>query len=81
MSVSLWAASLESQEVSGSGKSSLVGETLVPALARELGQAAGRVGPYKSLRGVEHVDKLIEITQEPIGPNAAKHSRDLLRRL
>ncbi len=53
--------------VSGSGKSSLIGETLVPALARQLGQAAGRVGPFKSLSGFENVDKLIEITQDPIG--------------
>ncbi len=53
--------------VSGSGKSSLIGETLVPALARQLGQAAGRVGPFQSLTGFENVDKLIEITQDPIG--------------
>ncbi len=53
--------------VSGSGKSSLIGETLVPALARQLGQAAGRVGPFQSLTGFENIDKLIEITQDPIG--------------
>lgn len=53
--------------VSGSGKSSLIGETLVPALARQLGQAAGRVGPFQSLTGFENIDKLIEITQAPIG--------------
>jgi len=53
--------------VSGSGKSSLIGETLVPALARQLGQAAGRVGPFQSLAGFENIDKLIEITQAPIG--------------
>lgn len=53
--------------VSGSGKSSLIGETLVPALARQLGQASGRVGPFQSLTGVENIDKLIEITQAPIG--------------
>jgi excinuclease ABC subunit A len=53
--------------VSGSGKSSLIVETLVPALARQLHQAGGRVGPFKSLTGFEHVDKLIEITQDPIG--------------
>ncbi len=53
--------------VSGSGKSSLIGETLIPALARELGQSAGRIGPYDTLSGVESVDKLIEITQSPIG--------------
>lgn len=53
--------------VSGSGKSSLIGETLVPAIARALGQSAPRVGPYNSLRGIKHIDKLIEITQSPIG--------------
>jgi excinuclease ABC subunit A len=53
--------------VSGSGKSSLIGETLVPALARQLGQAAGRVGPFQALTGFEAIDKLIEITQDPIG--------------
>jgi len=53
--------------VSGSGKSSLIGETLVPAVARGLGQAAGQVGPYNSLNGIEHIDKLIKITQSPIG--------------
>jgi excinuclease ABC subunit A len=53
--------------VSGSGKSSLIGETLVPAIAQALGQACSQVGPFESLTGTEHVDKLIEITQAPIG--------------
>lgn len=53
--------------VSGSGKSSLIGETLVPALARQLYQSNRQVGPFKSLTGIEHVDKLIEINQDPIG--------------
>lgn len=53
--------------VSGSGKSSLMGETFAPALARALGQSARKPGSYQSLRGVEHVDKLIEITQASIG--------------
>jgi excinuclease ABC subunit A len=53
--------------VSGSGKSSLIGETLVPALSRQLGQASGRSGPLESLSGYESLDKLIEITQDPIG--------------
>ncbi|MEZ6138013.1 MAG: excinuclease ABC subunit UvrA [Pirellulaceae bacterium] len=53
--------------VSGSGTSSLIGETLVPALARDLGQAHSRVGPFNRLTGVKHLDKLIEITQAPIG--------------
>lgn len=53
--------------VSGSGKSSLIGQTLVPALARFLGQEPQFVGPYRSLSGHKFVDKLIEITQAPIG--------------
>ncbi len=53
--------------VSGSGKSSLIGETLVPALAGAVGQSTGQVGPYTKLSGYESIDKLIEITQAPIG--------------
>ncbi len=53
--------------VSGSGKSSLVGETMVPGLLRELGQATRPVGSYQTLTGHKLVDKLIEITQSPIG--------------
>lgn len=54
--------------VSGSGKSSLVGETLVPAILKQLGQSpTARPGAYKQLLGVELVDKLIELTQDPIG--------------
>lgn len=53
--------------VSGSGKSSLVSETLVPALLNAIGQASPASGPFKSLSGYEQIDKLIEITQNPIG--------------
>ena len=53
--------------VSGSGKSSLVAETLYPALARELNRADTRPGPFESLVGLEHLDKVINITQDPIG--------------
>ncbi len=53
--------------VSGSGKSSLIGQTLIPALALELGQRQGHPGSFKSLGGTKHVDKLVEITQAPIG--------------
>ncbi len=53
--------------VSGSGKSSLVAETLYPALARDLNRAETRPGPYERLEGLEHLDKVIDITQEPIG--------------
>ena len=53
--------------VSGSGKSSLVAETLFPALARDLNRAETRPGPYDRLDGLEHLDKVIDITQDPIG--------------
>ena len=53
--------------MSGSGKSSLITETLQPALARALNKAQGQPGPYDSLDGLEHLDKVIDITQEPIG--------------
>ncbi len=53
--------------VSGSGKSSLVSETLEPALARALNNAQTTPGPYSSLHGLEHLDKVINITQDPIG--------------
>ena len=54
--------------VSGSGKSSLITETLYPALARILHHAsAERPGSFERLVGVEEVDKVIHITQDPIG--------------
>ncbi len=53
--------------VSGSGKSSLVAETLYPALARALHNAQRRPGPYERMEGLEHLDKVINITQDPIG--------------
>jgi excinuclease ABC subunit A len=53
--------------VSGSGKSSLVNETLAPALARRLGGMAPKPGPHTSLRGVSQIDKVVQIDQTPIG--------------
>lgn len=53
--------------VSGSGKSSLVNDTLYPALARKLGLVSGKPGPHKSLRGAGKFDKLVQIDQAPIG--------------
>ncbi|MCB8925103.1 MAG: excinuclease ABC subunit UvrA [Ardenticatenaceae bacterium] len=53
--------------VSGSGKSSLISETLHPALSRALHQAQSTPGPHKALHGLEHLDKVINITQDPIG--------------
>lgn len=53
--------------VSGSGKSSLVNETLSHALVRRLGGTSPKPGPYRSLRGVSQIDKVIQIDQSPIG--------------
>jgi excinuclease ABC subunit A len=53
--------------VSGSGKSSLVNETLVRAVRRELLGAGPKPGPFKKLSGLQNIDKLIEIDQSPIG--------------
>ncbi|MBN1484312.1 MAG: excinuclease ABC subunit UvrA [Chloroflexia bacterium] len=53
--------------VSGSGKSSLLIETLHPLLAQRLHRARAKAGPYRALRGLEYVDKVIEIDQQPIG--------------
>jgi excinuclease ABC subunit A len=53
--------------VSGSGKSSLITETLYPALARALHRAQERPGHFEQLEGLEAVNKVIHITQDPIG--------------
>ncbi len=53
--------------VSGSGKSSLILDTLYRALANHLYKAHLRVGKYKNLRGIEHIDSVIDIDQSPIG--------------
>ena len=53
--------------VSGSGKSSLIEETLYPALSTDLNQTKMRTGTYKSISGMQHLDKLININQQPIG--------------
>ena len=53
--------------VSGSGKSSLVAETLYPRLARHFHGAQGLGGRIKTLGGLQHLDKVIEIDQKPIG--------------
>ncbi len=53
--------------VSGSGKSSLINETLYPILNRHFYRAVAKPLPYKSVSGLQHVDKVIEIDQSPIG--------------
>ena len=53
--------------VSGSGKSSLVNEILYKALAKKLNRARTVPGAYKSIEGIEQLDKVIDIDQSPIG--------------
>ncbi len=53
--------------VSGAGKSSLLSQTLLPALQRKLDGASVSVGPHRSLEGWEQLDKVIHIDQKPIG--------------
>ncbi len=53
--------------VSGSGKSSLLDETLARALARRLGGVTVKPGPHAGLRGVRQIDKVVQIDQSPIG--------------
>lgn len=53
--------------VSGSGKSSLVTDTLAPALTNAIHHSQRPVGAYKKLTGLEHIDKVIDIDQSPIG--------------
>jgi excinuclease ABC subunit A len=53
--------------VSGSGKSSLINETLARAVRRRLTGEGAKPGPHRSLRGASQLDKLIDIDQSPIG--------------
>ena len=53
--------------VSGSGKSSLINETLVPVLKKKLYHSKEHELPYAEIVGMEEIDKLIEIDQSPIG--------------
>ena len=53
--------------VSGSGKSTLINETLYPILNQHFFKAVKKPLPYESIKGLEHVDKVIDINQSPIG--------------
>ncbi|MFN8239027.1 MAG: excinuclease ABC subunit UvrA [Chitinophagales bacterium] len=53
--------------VSGSGKSTLINETLYPILNQHIYRSPHNPMPYKSIQGLEHLDKVIEIDQSPIG--------------
>ena len=53
--------------VSGSGKSSLINETLTPILSKKFYRSVKEPLPYTSIEGLEHIDKIIEIDQAPIG--------------
>ncbi|WP_341279827.1 excinuclease ABC subunit UvrA [Paenibacillus sp. FSL H8-0537] len=53
--------------VSGSGKSTFVNEIVYKTLARDLNRARTRPGQYKEMRGIEHLEKVIDIDQSPIG--------------
>ncbi|KEO72110.1 excinuclease ABC subunit UvrA [Anditalea andensis] len=53
--------------VSGSGKSSLIHETLYPLLNQHFYKSKKEPLPYKQIKGLEHLDKVIEVDQSPIG--------------
>jgi excinuclease ABC subunit A len=53
--------------VSGSGKSSLINETLHPILSKHFYRSVKKPLKYKSIKGIEHIDKVIEVNQSPIG--------------
>ncbi len=53
--------------VSGSGKSSLINETLLPILSQRLHHSLQEPLPYRLIEGIEHCDKVIQVDQSPIG--------------
>ena len=73
--------------VSGAGKSTLINQILYPALAQRLHQASVDVGQHKGITGLQHIDKVININQAPIGrtprSNPATYTKvfDLIRDL
>ncbi|HUG90968.1 MAG TPA: excinuclease ABC subunit UvrA, partial [Planctomycetaceae bacterium] len=77
--------------VSGSGKSSLIEDTLAKAVTRKLHRSSDTPAPHDELRGLEHVNKVIVVDQQPIGTTPASnpatytgvfdHIRELFARL
>ncbi|MBN1119123.1 MAG: excinuclease ABC subunit UvrA [Bacteroidales bacterium] len=53
--------------VSGSGKSSVINETLYPILSQHFYRSKYEILPYKSIQGLEHIDKVIDVDQSPLG--------------
>ncbi len=53
--------------VSGSGKSTLINDTLYPAVAQRLYKSKNNPSPHRTVEGIEHFDKIIDIDQSPIG--------------
>jgi len=53
--------------VSGSGKSTLINETLQPLISQNLYRSLQEPLPYKSIEGLEHIDKIVNVDQSPIG--------------
>ena len=53
--------------VSGSGKSSLINQTLYPILSQHFYRSKAQPLPYKSIEGIEHINKVINVDQSPIG--------------
>jgi len=71
--------------VSGAGKSTLINHILYPAIAKKLHDSDEEVGKHRRIRGLEHIDKIINIDQKPIGrtprSNPATYTKvfDLIR--
>ncbi len=59
--------------LSGSGKSSLISETLARAVARHLGRGGEAPGPFDELSGAEHISRVITVDQQPIGMTPASN--------
>lgn len=53
--------------VSGSGKSTLINDTLYPIVARDINRSSLQPKPYKEIQGLDHIDKVVDIDQSPIG--------------